>query len=172
MISDQVVLVDERDIEVGVCDKLAAHKKGLLHRAISIFIFSTKGEILLQKRAKTKYHSGGLWSNTCCSHPRHGENVEAAAHRRLEEEMGFDCPLEKVHSFIYRTPFENGLVEYEFDHVLVGVYNGTPVINPEEAEDWKWMIQEAVVEDACVHPERYSYWFKIALSDILAKMQK
>lgn len=172
MISDQVVLVNERDAEVGVCDKFEAHQKGLLHRAISIFIFSTKGEMLLQKRARHKYHSGGLWSNTCCSHPRPDESVAQSSHRRLQEEMGFDCLLKKAHTFTYRTEFDNGLIEHEFDHVLVGVYDGTPVINKSEAEDWKWMTQEAVVEDVRVHPEQYSYWFKISLADILAKMQK
>lgn len=165
--NDRVILVDELDNEIGVCEKLAAHRRGLLHRAISIFVFSSRGEILLQKRARQKYHSGGLWSNTCCSHPRPGESIEAAAHRRLKEEMGFDCPLEKVHSFVYRVEFENELVEHEFDHVLVGVYDGVPVVNPNEAENWKWEAVDVVLEHMRVNPECYTYWFTLSFSDVV-----
>jgi len=121
-----VVLVDENDNEIGVEEKINAHRKGLLHRAFSIFVFNSKNELLLQKRAADKYHSGGLWSNTCCSHPRPGENLKDAAHRRLQEEMGFDCSLREVFSFLYKKSFDNGLTEHELDHVFFGKFDGIP----------------------------------------------
>ena len=127
-----MILVNERDEQTGTIEKMEAHRKALLHRAFSIFIFNTKGEMLLQQRAMGKYHSPGLWTNTCCSHPRPGEDVEAAAGRRLKEEMGIDTPLHKIFDFIYRTEFDNGLTEFEFDHVYTGVYNGQ--LNPDRQE--------------------------------------
>ena len=166
---EQVIYVDEHDREIGKGGKLEAHQKGILHRAISIFVFNAKGELMLQKRAKGKYHSAGLWSNTCCSHPRPGEDVVAAAHRRLKEEMGSDCELTNVHHLLYRTEFPNGLVEHEYDHMLIGESEVIPKLNPEEAEDWKWMSPEAIKKDIVVHPEQYSYWFLLALKDILKK---
>ena len=128
----QVILVDQQDNPTGSCEKLEAHQKGLLHRAFSVFIFNKKGEMLLQQRAVNKYHSGGLWTNACCSHPAEGEDTIAAAHRRLLEEMGFDTPVEKVFDFVYKADFDNGLTEYEFDHVFVGEYSGAINFNKEE----------------------------------------
>ncbi len=166
---EHVIYVDEQDREVGTGEKLEAHQKGVLHRAISVFIFNKKGELMLQKRAKTKYHSAGLWSNTCCSHPRPGEDVETAARRRLQEEMGFTCDVKKVHHLLYRTTFSNGLIEHEYDHMFIGESEVTPILNPEEAEDWKWMSPDALKKDIAEHPDIYSYWFRLALNDILAK---
>ncbi len=167
--TEEVIYVDEHDTEIGRGEKLEAHQKGILHRAISVFIFNSKGELMLQKRAKHKYHSGGLWTNTCCSHPRHGEDVAAAAHRRLKEEMGIIVPLRHVSHLLYRVEFDNGLTEHEYDHMFVGESDATPAINPEEAEDWKWMFPEEIKKDIATHPEQYSYWFKLALDDILKK---
>ncbi len=158
-----VVLVDEKDREVGVMEKIEAHRKGLLHRAFSIFVFNSKGELLLQKRARTKYHSAGLWSNTCCSHPRPGESVLEAAHRRLKEEMGFDCELKVVDKLIYSVEFENGLKENEYDYLIIGFWEGEPKPNPDEVEEWKWVSLEEVKEDIRKNPEKYTYWFKKAL---------
>ena len=166
---EHVIYVDEQDREVGTGEKLEAHQKGVLHRAISVFIFNKKGELMLQKRAKTKYHSAGLWSNTCCSHPRPGEDVETAARRRLQEEMGFTCDVKKVLHLLYRTTFSNGLIEHEYDHMFIGESEVTPILNPEEAEDWKWMSPEALRKDIVEHPDIYSYWFHLALNDILVK---
>lgn len=166
---EHVIYVDEQDREVGTGEKLEAHQKGVLHRAISVFIFNKKGELMLQKRAKTKYHSAGLWSNTCCSHPRPGEDVETAARRRLQEEMGFTCDVRNVHHLLYRTTFPNGLIEHEYDHMFIGESEVTPTLNPEEAEDWKWMSPDAIKKDLKAHPEHYSYWFKLVLEDILKK---
>jgi len=169
MATEQVIYVDERDREIGTGEKLDAHKRGILHRAISVFIFNNRGELMLQKRAKTKYHSAGLWSNTCCSHPRPGEGTAAAAHRRLQEEMGLSCRLKKVHHLLYRVQFDNGLTEHEFDHMFIGTSNKSPVLNPDEAEDWKWMSPEDIKKDIAAYPEQYSYWFKLALEDIMSK---
>ncbi|MDP3953679.1 MAG: isopentenyl-diphosphate Delta-isomerase, partial [bacterium] len=135
---EQVVLVDHAGKEIGVEEKLTVHQKGLLHRAFSIFIFNSKGEVLLQRRAEGKYHSGGLWSNACCSHPRPGETVLEAAHRRLQEEMGFDCGLKEVFTFTYKTPVSKDLIEHEFDHVLIGKHDSAPELNSEEADDWRF----------------------------------
>jgi len=166
---DDIIYVDEHDREVGTGEKLLTHQKGILHRAISVFIFNSKGELMLQKRSKTKYHSAGLWSNTCCSHPRPGEDAETAARRRLQEEMGFTCPVREVHHLLYRATFDNGLTEYEYDHMFVGTSDATPVLNPDEAEDWKLMSPESIMKDMREHPEIYSYWFKLALPDVIAK---
>jgi len=136
---DQIVLVDKDDREVGKAEKMAVHKKGLLHRAFSVLVFNSKGELLLQQRAKEKYHCGGLWTNTCCSHPRKGETVSQAAHRRLLEEMGVDCELEEIFSFSYRVDFPNGLTENELDHVLIGKSDSRPKPDPKEVEQWKWI---------------------------------
>jgi isopentenyl-diphosphate delta-isomerase len=166
----EVILVDKNDSPIGTEEKLAAHQKGLLHRAFSVFVFNSSGELLIQKRARGKYHSGGLWTNTCCSHPAPGEETEPAAHRRLQEEMGFDCPMREVGSLLYRTEFDNGLVEHEFDHILIGEYNG-PVehVDPDEAEDWKWISEQKLLEDMKKEPEAFTYWFKLSIEDVLAK---
>jgi isopentenyl-diphosphate Delta-isomerase len=168
--NNDVILVDEKDTPIGTEEKLAAHQKGLLHRAFSVFVFNSKRELLIQKRAKSKYHSGGLWTNTCCSHPSPGEKTLAAAHRRLKEEMGFDCPVRATGSLLYRTEFANGLIEHEFDHILIGTYDG-PVdhVNPEEVEDWKWVAPQALLEDMQKDSEAYIYWFKLSIADVLTK---
>ena len=166
---EEIIYVDEYDREIGRGGKLEAHQKGFLHRAISIFVFNSQGELMLQKRSKTKYHSGSLWSNTCCSHPRPGEDITAAAHRRLQEEMGFDCELKHVHHLLYRIEFQNGLIENEYDHMFIGESNTTPTPNPDEAEDWKWASQDFLTKDMAAHPEQYSYWFRLSLKDILSK---
>jgi isopentenyl-diphosphate delta-isomerase len=144
-------------------EKLEAHQKGALHRAVSVFIFNKKGELLLQKRASTKYHGAGLWTNTCCTHPREAENNEDCAHRRLREEMGFETKLEERFSFIYKSEVENGLIEHEFDHVFFGVYDGEINLNPEEVEDYIFVALGNVSKDADQHPERFSIWFRIIL---------
>lgn len=161
MIEEQVVLVDHNDNQIGLMPKLEAHEKGLLHRAFSVFVFNDTNELLLQQRALDKYHSPGLWTNTCCSHQREGENNIAAGKRRLQEEMGFSTDLKEVISFVYKAPFDNGLTEHEYDHVLIGNYNKSPEPNPDEVADWKWMPLEKVAEDIQKHPEQYTAWFQI-----------
>ena len=156
-----VVLVNEQDEKIGLMPKMEAHEKGLLHRAFSVFVFNNKGELLLQQRAKTKYHSPGLWTNTCCSHQRDGESNIEAGRRRLMEEMGFTTELTNSQSFIYKAPFDNGLTEHEFDHILTGIYNDEPNINPNEVESWKWMSLQDVKKDMNDNPEIYTVWFKI-----------
>ena len=162
---EKIILVDKDDNEIGTMEKLEAHKKGLLHRAFSVCIFNTKGEILLQKRAKHKYHSGGLWTNTCCSHPRPGETIAGAALRRLREEMGILCDLNEIGHLVYKAPFENGLTEHEYDHILVGFYDKDPVLNPEEAGDFKWVHPDMLRADMKKYPDRYTYWFKKFMND-------
>ena len=158
---EQVILVDEQDNPIGLMPKLEAHQKAVLHRAFSVFIINDKGELMLQQRAKHKYHSPGLWTNTCCSHQREGESNVQAGKRRLQEEMGFTTDLREVTSFIYKAPFDNGLTEHEFDHVLLGYYEDDPVINPDEAASWKWMPLEEVKNDIDNHPDIYTVWFVI-----------
>lgn len=160
---ENVILVDTNDNPVGQMEKLKAHLKGELHRALSILIFNSDGEILLQQRAFSKYHTPGLWSNTCCSHPRPGEDSLEAATRRLQEEMGFTTPLIKSFDFIYRAHFDNGLIEHEFDHVFFGTFDGEPVINPEEANDFEWVKLNNLMEDMRSSPENYTVWFRIIM---------
>lgn len=162
---ENIALVDENDNQIGFEEKILTHKKGLLHRAFSIFVFNSKGELLLQKRNKEKYHSGGLWTNTCCSHQREDEKLIEAAHRRLNEEMGFDCELNEQFVFKYKTTFKD-LFENEIDHVLIGKYDKSPKPNPDEVEDWKWANIEELKEDVEKNPDSYTYWFKIALKRI------
>lgn len=161
-----VVLVDELDQPKGIMEKLEAHKQGLLHRAFSIFIFNSKQELLLQKRANHKYHCGGLWTNTCCSHQRPNESTLDAANRRLKEEMGMECALETTFSFVYKAEFDNGLTEHEFDHVLVGYCDDTPEINSEEVGSYKYMSLEAIQEDLERNEHLYTPWFKIAVNKL------
>ena len=172
MIQEHVILVDHTGREIGTQEKLQAHREGKLHSAFSIFVFNTVGELLLQRRAWTKYHSGGLWTNTCCSHPRPGESYYRAARRRLNEEMGFDCELTGLFSFIYHTQLDNSLFEHELDHVFVGHYNGQPVPNPDEVDDWKWMNINALKQDVREHPENYTYWFKLTLDRVVKQSEK
>jgi isopentenyl-diphosphate delta-isomerase len=166
---DHVILVDESDQPVGFERKLAAHEDGgKLHRAFSIFIFNAAGEMLLQRRADGKYHFGGLWTNACCSHPRRGETLLDSAHARLRHEFGFDVPLEERFSFVYRAAdAASGLTEHEFDHVLVGRFEGTPLPNPEEVGAWRWVEPRALLDDVDRFPERYTPWFKLVLHRVL-----
>ena len=172
MTEEQVVLVNENDIETGLIGKMEAHEKALLHRAFSVFVFNSKNELMVQQRALTKYHTPGLWTNTCCSHPRPGEKVSDAANRRLQEEMGFSCKLKKVFDFVYRAPFENGLTEHEFDHVFMGNYEGEPEINPEEVNAWKWIGLEELKKDIHANPSDYTVWFKIAFPRVYNYVKK
>ena len=162
---EQVILVNEKDEPIGLMGKMEAHEKGLLHRAFSVFVFNSKQEVLLQQRAACKYHSPNLWTNTCCSHPRAGETNQQAGERRLQEEMGLQVPLQEVFSFIYKAPFDNGLTEHEYDHVLVGYSDAQPQINPEEVASWKWLSLEAIKEDILQAPQRYTAWFKIIFEE-------
>lgn len=161
MKEEQVILVDKTDKQIGLMPKLEAHQKAVLHRAFSVFIFNDKNELMLQQRAHDKYHSPGLWTNTCCSHQRNGESNIEAGKRRLYEEMGFVTDLKETISFIYKAPFDNGLTEHEFDHVMIGYYNDEPNINKDEVADWKWMALEDVKNDLNEHPEQYTIWFSI-----------
>lgn len=161
MTEEKVILVNLKDEPIGLMPKMEAHEKGLLHRAFSVFIFNDKNELMIQQRALSKYHSPGLWTNTCCSHQREGETNIEAGKRRLQEEMGFTAELEDTISFIYKAPFDNGLTEHEFDHILVGNYNEEPHLNPEEAEAWKWMSLDDVAMDMENNPTAYTEWFKI-----------
>ena len=162
MSEDKVILVDKNDNQVGLMPKLEAHEKGVLHRAFSIFIFNSRYELLLQKRASSKYHSGGLWTNTCCSHPREGEDTLDAANRRLDEEMGIKTSLRKVYDFIYKAELDNQLTEHEFDHVFYGVCDNDPILNKDEAEDSKWVDMETLNNDIMKNEDNYTVWFKIA----------
>ncbi|MBL7867925.1 MAG: isopentenyl-diphosphate Delta-isomerase [Flavobacterium lindanitolerans] len=165
MTEEKVILVNERDEQIGLMPKLEAHEKAELHRAFSIFILNSKNEVMLQQRASQKYHSPLLWTNTCCSHQREGESNIQAGNRRLMEEMGFSTELKELFHFIYKAPFDNGLTEHELDHVMVGYFDGEPVINPEEVENWKWMDIDAIKEDMQLHPEKYTVWFKIIFDE-------
>lgn len=161
---EHVILVDANDKEIGTMEKMEAHRKGLLHRAFSVVLFDRSGRVLLQKRAQGKYHSSGLWTNTCCSHPLPGERLEDATRRRLKEEMGIDLQPRFSHSFIYKAELEKDLIEHEFDHVFVGTFDGTPVINTGEVEAWKYAEMEWLKQDMALHPEVYTVWFRIIVN--------
>ena len=141
--------------------KMEAHKKGILHRAFSVFIINSKNQILLQKRALNKYHSPGLWTNTCCSHQRINESSVSAGSRRLNEEMGMNANLEEIFTFKYRAPFDNGLIEHELDHILIGYSDKEPIINTDEVSEWKWMDVNYIIQDLKINPEDYTIWFKL-----------
>jgi isopentenyl-diphosphate delta-isomerase len=166
-VKEQVILVNESDDELGVMEKMEAHHKPTLHRAFSVFIFNSQGEMLLQKRAGNKYHSAGLWTNACCSHPRPGEDIEAAASRRLKEELGFSTRLEKAFDFIYQASFGNGLYEYEYDHVFIGEYAQEINPNPDEVSDYGFMEIDAIQASLHSNPEKYTAWFAIAFPKIV-----
>ena len=161
MIEENVILVNEQDEQIGLMPKMEAHEKAVLHRAFSVFIFNSKNELMLQQRGAHKYHSPLLWTNTCCSHQRDGESNIEAGTRRLAEEMGFTTALKELTSFIYKAPFDNGLTEHEYDHVMTGFYEMDPVINKTEVEAWKWMPVEAIKYDIVLNPQHYTAWFKI-----------
>jgi len=164
---EQVILVDHQDVPQGQMDKLEAHEKGLLHRAFSVFIFNDRGELLLQQRALSKYHSGGLWTNTCCSHPRMGEGNMQAAKRRLKEEMGMDCEISYLFKFTYKAVFEDGLTEHEIDHVFFGLSNELPVINHDEVEHFKYMDLDELAQDISINPKAYTPWLRICLNEVI-----
>ena len=161
MSEEKVVLVDKEDFQLGLMPKLEAHRKGVLHRAFSVFVFNSSKLLLMQKRSSLKYHSPGLWTNTCCSHQRDGESTVDAAKRRLNEEMGLNIDLKETFSFIYKANLENGLIEHEFDHVLVGFTDFNPKINTNEVEDWKWIDLSFLELDLDKNPNIYTEWFKI-----------
>ena len=156
-----LILVDENDNQIGTMGKMEVHRKGLLHRAFSVFIINEKNELLLQQRAFSKYHSPGLWTNTCCSHQNEGETSIQAAKRRLNQEMGINTSLEFLFSFIYKAEFENGLIEHEFDHVIIGRSNQDPKVDKNEAESWKWVSVDLILKDIEINQDKYTVWFKI-----------
>ncbi|MEY2917247.1 MAG: hypothetical protein RIS73_961 [Bacteroidota bacterium] len=159
---DKLILVDENDVPVGTADKMEAHQKALLHRAFSVFIFNSKGKMLLQQRAVDKYHSGGLWTNACCSHPYFNQETLSAAQKRLQEEMGFTTVLTKAFEFVYKATFDNGLTEYEYDHVFVGQYDGEIVPDKKEVEGFCFKDMDEIKNDLQLHPQQYTAWFTIA----------
>jgi isopentenyl-diphosphate delta-isomerase len=170
--NEMVILVDNNDNQLGLMEKIEAHEKAILHRAFSVFILNDNNELLLQKRALSKYHSPGLWTNTCCSHPRNGESVINAGLRRLKEEMGFETEISSLLSFIYKAEFDNGLTEHEFDHVLVGRYNKNPSINKSEVSDWKWTDLDFLKKDVVSNPDLYTVWFKIIFQQFYKNLNK
>lgn len=169
---DYVVLVDSQDNELGKMEKLEAHEKGILHRAFSIFLFNSKGEMLIQQRALSKYHSPGLWTNACCSHPAPNESIIQAGNRRLKEELGLSTELVDAFNFEYRETFENNLTEHELDHVLVGYSEENPILNQEEAKDYRWITWANLLEEIDLNPENFTIWFKIILTKHIEKLQK
>lgn len=170
MTNEMLILVDQNDHQIGLMEKMETHEKGVLHRAFSVFILNSKGEILLQQRALGKYHSPGLWSNTCCSHPMAGESTIDAAHRRLFEEMGMKAELVPVYQFLYKAEFENGLTEHEYDHVFIGISDDEPNLNPYEVADWKCISIEALSMDLKSNPELYSVWLSACFDEVRTKI--
>lgn len=170
--AEYIIAVDEFDSEIGSIEKMEAHRKGTLHRAFSILVFNSKNQLLLQKRNVKKYHSPGLWTNTCCSHPKYGENLQDAIYRRLNEEMGFTCELEEVFSFIYKVKLEDNLFENEYDHVFIGKYDGEIVVNKDEVDDFKWVDINELKNDIVERPEIYTYWFKYLVNKAEDKIFK
>ncbi len=167
----EVILVDINDRETGRMEKLEAHRKGILHRAFSVFIFNNGGDMLIHQRADGKYHGGGLWTNACCSHPLPGETLEEAVYRRLGQEMGLTCRVRKAFDFIYRAEVENGLIEHELDHVFVGVTDAVPQPDKEEVQDWKWADPAKILDDIRIHPENYTVWFAMTLQRVLDEIR-
>ena len=172
MSEEKVVLVDKDDNQIGLMPKMEAHQKGILHRAFSIFLLNSENQILLQKRSSNKYHSGGLWTNTCCSHPRDGENIINAGKRRLSEEMGINTDLIDAFQFTYKAKLENGLIEHEYDHVLIGEFNGEPILNKDEAEDYRWASLEEIKKDINQNEKDYTVWFIIAFDYFYKNFKK
>ncbi|WP_026888935.1 isopentenyl-diphosphate Delta-isomerase [Clostridium beijerinckii] len=170
--AEYIIAVNESDNEIGSIEKMEAHRKGTLHRAFSILVFNSKNQLLLQKRNVKKYHSPGLWTNTCCSHPKYGESLNDAIHRRLREEMGFTCELEEVFSFIYKVKLENDLFENEYDHVFIGKYDGEVIVNKDEVDDFKWGDINEIKKDIVEKPELYTYWFKYLVNKAEDKIFK
>lgn len=169
---ENVILVNEQDEPIGLMEKMEAHEKGILHRAFSVFIFNDKHEMLLQKRALSKYHSGGLWSNSCCSHPRENETVLEAGKRRLAEELGFTVDLEETFSFIYKAELDNELTEHELDHVLIGTFNDMPKVNPTEVSETKYVALSWLAKDLEENPDNYTVWFRVIFSRVKEHFMK
>lgn len=169
---DYVILVDSQDNELGVMEKLEAHEKGVLHRAFSIFLLNSKGEMLIQQRAMSKYHSPGLWTNACCSHPAPAETILDAGKRRLQEELGLSTVLVDAFKFEYRETFDNALTEHELDHVLVGYTDDSPILNSDEAKDYRWVDLSDLLVEISLNPELFTVWFKIILTEHIEKLQK
>ncbi len=170
---EKVILVDQNDKPIGSMEKMEAHIKGVMHRAFSVFIFNKKGELMLQQRALSKYHSPGKWTNTCCSHPRVGEETLTAAHRRMKEEMGFDTTIQEKFSFTYFSDeVGEGLIEHEFDHVFFGSFEDAPVINSEEVHAWKFMSMAEIEKDMIKNPQAYTVWFRIAFDEVMHFFKK
>lgn len=172
IIRDQIILVDEADQVLGSMGKQEAHEQGLLHRAFSVFLFNSKGEMLLQQRADEKYHSPGLWTNTCCSHPFYGERLEEAVHRRLMEEMGLQCDVQFVFQFQYRADLDQGMIEHELDHVFIGVTDDIPFPDPKEVKDWKYWPLEELVSAVKEHPSLFTVWFRLSIERVIQEYQK
>lgn len=168
---DQVIIVDKKDRILNIKNKQYAHIKGLRHRAISVFIFNKNNELMIQKRSAVKYHSSLLWANTCCGHPRYGEIIIKAAHRRLKEEMGFDCVLTQKFHFIYKSRLDNGLIEHEFDYVFLGKYEGSPHINYNEVADWRWIPLKQLIQEINLNSNQYVIWLRIIINKYLAKLK-
>jgi isopentenyl-diphosphate delta-isomerase len=168
---EEVILVSPQDEEIGYMEKMEAHQLGLLHRAFSVFLFNSKGEMLLQKRAISKYHSGGLWTNACCSHPRKGETIEQAASRRTREELGCEPELQKIHSFIYKAALDNNLTEYEFDHVLFGNYEGEINLNVDEVSEIVYLPIQQIRQEMNEQPDKFTVWFKIIFEEVISIIQ-
>lgn len=162
---ESVILVDENDIELGTMEKMEAHRRGLLHRAFSVLLFNSKGELLLQKRSSSKYHSAGLWTNTCCSHPLPGETMDHAIQRKLMQEMNINAKPVLAFTFIYRADLENGLIEHEYDHVFIGTSDSEPVINRDEVEDWKFTSLSELQKEIKTNPDQFTFWFKLIIAD-------
>jgi isopentenyl-diphosphate Delta-isomerase len=160
---EMVILVDKDDNQIGTMEKMEAHRKGELHRAFSVLVFNSKGEMLLQKRAKSKYHSGGLWTNACCSHPLPGEKMEITVQRRVREEIGIDINPKFSYKFLYKALLDQDLIEHELDHVFIAEYNDRPKLNSAEAEDWEYVSLQSLREDVAKNPAKYTYWFKLIL---------
>jgi len=165
-----VIIVDKDDRIICNEEKIKAHKEGMLHRAFSIFIFNSKKELLLQKRGLKKYHSGGKWSNTCCSHPEQEENIKEQAEERLKKEMGISTELKEIFSFVYKTKVDNNLTEHEYDHVFLGYYNNDPKPDKNEVDNWKWMDIEKLEQDIKNNPDKYTPWLKICLDKVIEKI--
>lgn len=169
---NKVVLVDLQDNPTGEMDKMEAHQKGLLHRAFSVFIFNESGEMLLQQRAKDKYHGARLWTNACCSHPQLGETVKESAMERLQYEMGMHCDIEEIFSFVYNTPVENELIEHEYDHVFFGFSSVAPQPNPTEVEAYKWLDTTTIADEIEKNPGNYTYWFRSAFPKVMRSFKQ
>ena len=166
---DEIILVDEQDNAIGTMEKMEAHRRGVLHRAFSVVLFNSSGEMLLQRRADNKYHSGGLWTNTCCSHPVPEESIHDAAQRRLKYEMGINLKPEFAFKFIYKTPLNESLIEHELDYVFIGTFDGSPIINKEEVSDWKFMSLTELKKDIKLYPEIYTVWFRLIVDHPLMR---